>query len=225
MKRMTFHKQIPKYIKNENFPWFISFPRTGSHWLRIVMEYYLGIPALVQSWTIKNPSSFWAYHQHDYLLKEIKNKKNVLYLYRNPIDTLFSQMSYENENFSERIDYNINIYSNHLIRWRFNHNDIKNITICTYENLKNNPTSEITKILHFLQLCQKDIIIDEDKINNAYNEVSKDKVKEKTLYSEKSINITSNYEMKRIEFKNKYGNYILDKFKQKDERLTWEKDK
>jgi hypothetical protein len=151
MKRKTYHNLVGQYIKDPNFLYFVSFPRTGSHWFRILMELYTGYPSLVQSWTIDNPNKFWSYHRHDYNLNEIKNKKNVLYLYRNPVNTIYSQLKYEKEAISlENVDFYINKYANHLLRWLFDNEDIENLLVITYESLKGDGVLEMSKVLEFL---------------------------------------------------------------------------
>ena len=37
-----------KYTSNPEFPYLVSFPRTGSHWLRNVMELYFEKPSLTR---------------------------------------------------------------------------------------------------------------------------------------------------------------------------------
>ena len=223
-KRIAFRELIPKYTSDTNFPFFVSFPRTGSHWFRIVMELYLGIPCLVESWTIKKPRTFWSYHRHDRYLDEVKNRSNVLYLYRHPVGTICSEMYYWEKNFSEHIDEYIKLYSGHLIRWLYNHNDVNNFEAITYEGFKNNPATTVSRALSFLQICYPGNLtyeIDENKIMNCYNNSSKQKIKEMTKVSNpKAVNINDEYkDIKKI-FMEKYRDYILQKFVDIDDRLN-----
>jgi len=43
---VTDPKILDHFLKNADFPWLISFPRTGSHWLRMIMELYFEKPSL-----------------------------------------------------------------------------------------------------------------------------------------------------------------------------------
>jgi hypothetical protein len=41
-------KTIKSFTDNPDFPYLVSFSRTGSHWLRMVMELYFEKPSLVR---------------------------------------------------------------------------------------------------------------------------------------------------------------------------------
>jgi len=225
--RIAFRESIPKYTSDPDFPFFVSFPRTGSHWFRIVMELYLGIPCLVESWTIKKPRTFWAYHRHDRYLEEVDNRNNVLYLYRNPVETLCSEMYYWEKDFSDHIDEYISIYSNHLIRWLYNHDDVNLFEAITYEDFKDNPIPIVSKALSFLQICHhgdSTYDIDKNKIISCYEQASKQKIKEMTKVSNpKAVNINGKYNDIKNMFREKYSYYILQKFIDIDNRLNlWE---
>ena len=47
---------VKKNIEEPEFPFLISFPRTGSHWLRMIMELYFKRPALTRIFYFKNRS-------------------------------------------------------------------------------------------------------------------------------------------------------------------------
>ena len=95
------HEIVKKYIHDEEFPWLISFPRTGSHWLRMIMELYFEKPSLVRVFYEKDAAEFTCYHQHDENLS-LNWKKNVLYLYRDPTATVYSQMKYYMQDLTDR---------------------------------------------------------------------------------------------------------------------------
>jgi len=212
--RYVFHNAVNEFISNPDFVYFVSFPRTGSHWLRMFMERYTGMPSLVQSFTIPEPKSFWSYHRHDKALDEVNGRKNVLYLYRNPVDTLYSQISYEKEIVEESIDRYIDMYSKHLIKWLYN-NDAENFKSITYESLKNSPFEEISKVLNFLKLD-----ISESKMMKCYDDLNKNSVKKVTGNTNNGvINLSDNYENDRRLFKRGYSDYILNSFRQIDKRL------
>jgi len=220
--RNVFHHVVNDFISDENFVYFISFPRTGSHWFRVFMELYTGMPSLVQSFTIRQPESFWSYHRHDKDLKEINGVKNVIYLYRDPINTIYSQISYENESIEDSLEKYIEMYSNHLIKWIFN-NKAENIVFLTYEGLKSDYMNQIKNVLLFLQLVygdNKSFLIDEYRISNCYNNVKKKTIKQLTGESQNVINLKPEYENNRDLFKLKYSEYILDRFKSIDKRLN-----
>ena len=76
---------LAKVLSDPDFPFLISFPRTGSHWLRMLMELYFEQPSLVRVFYYKDNDNYLCYHHHDEDLKLV-DKKNVIYLYRDPVD-------------------------------------------------------------------------------------------------------------------------------------------
>ena len=89
-------------MEDPEFPRLVSYPRTGSHWLRMMLELYFGMPSYVQSFFIKNPERCWGFHIHNRLISDphwsegkVDGLKNVIYLHRDPCDTIFSQMKYD----------------------------------------------------------------------------------------------------------------------------------
>jgi len=215
--RYVFHHVVDDFISDPHFPYFVSFPRTGSHWFRIFMERYTGTPSLVQSFTIKSPKSFWSYHRHDKDLKEVGQRNKVLYLYRNPVDTIFSQISYERENMDkDSVNLYIEMYSNHILKWLYN-NKAENFLSFTYEGLKEDPVSEIYKILLFL-----DMEINDERITDCYSKSQKNLTKKVTGDSNFGvINLSDNYEQERDKFKKEYSEYIFNSFLSIDSRLRW----
>lgn len=141
---------VESKISDSGFPYLISFPRTGSHWLRMIMELYFEKPSLVRAFYYKNATSFTCYHRHDEKL-EIQ-RKNVIYLYRNPVDTIYSQMNYYKEHIEDtyRIKYWANLYGRHLKKWLIDEAFTNKKTVLTYDGLKSNMEQEFVKICsHF----------------------------------------------------------------------------
>ena len=76
-------------------PLFVSFPRTGSHWINCVMELYFDRPRLREVRTTlfdKNRTDWMWFHDHD--LDLTIRHPHVLYLYRDPVGTIFSNLNY-----------------------------------------------------------------------------------------------------------------------------------
>jgi len=215
--RYVFHHAVDDFISDPNFVYFVSFPRTGSHWFRIFMEKYTGTPSLVQSFTIPKPKSFWSYHRHDKDLNEVNGRKKVLYLYRNPVDTLFSQISYEEEKKSiDTVNKYIDMYSKHILKWLYNNNADEFLSM-TYENLKNNPYKEIEKVLSFLNFE-----ISKNKMVYCYESSKKSFTKKVTGDTNNGVmNLSESYEGQRDLFKKEYSKYILDKFSEIDSRFNF----
>jgi hypothetical protein len=205
---------IEKFICDPEFPYLISFPRTGSHWLRMIMELYFEKPSLVRIFYYKDARDFTCYHRHDVDL-QIEHE-NIIYLYRNPVDTIYSQLKYHNENIDdiERIRYWSELYGRHLTKWLIDEKFTKKNTILTYEGMKKNLIEEFSKICnHFNQK------IDKEKLGKAAETVSKEEVKKKTTHDQYVINRSTDYEKLRSEFAEEYGRKISESILNIDNRL------
>lgn len=185
------------------FPRLVSYPRTGSHWFRVMMEKYTGQPSLMRSFYDPTPEKVWGFHIHNRVIGEhepsegpTKNLKKVIYLYRNPYDTIFSLLKYEriipplwkgapSQLMSEKVALYAKEYKAHLDRWLTDNDDIENIIYLKYENLKSDRAAdEFKKAIEFL-----DFEWDEAKFHVVYNSTNKKSVKDLTPHDNSVINI------------------------------------
>lgn len=209
------NRLVKKFTSDPEFPWLISFPRTGSHWLRLLMELYFEKPSLTRTFYYHDVKDFTCYHQHDEDLS-IKNIKNVLYLYRNPMDTVYSQMNYYKENMDDeaRIKYWSELYGSHLSKWLFEEKFTIKKTVLTYEGLKNNINREFKKICdHF----EEPFI--SSKFDLVIAKVNKEELKKKTKHDNQVVNLSHSYESQRENFGKNYGEYIMKCVSQQNKEL------
>lgn len=195
------------YVKNRDFPRLISFPRTGSHWLRMVLELYLHKPCLTRSFFIPDPKECWGIHTHDREFLECDLGK-VIYLFRNPVDTIFSELSYRKIGYAKHlVDLHIVEYFGHLDRWLNHNEDIDEILFVTYENIRDRPLADLEKVLDFLNAP-----FEEKRLVSCYKEITKEKAKSLTPHDPQAVNSQRNYEKFREQFKTGYADYILEAF-------------
>lgn len=196
---------IERFTADPDFPYLISFPRTGSHWLRNVMELYFEKPSLARIFYYPGATDFTCYHRHDVDLS-ISCRK-VIYLYRNPVDTVYSQMRYHKESLDneERIQYWSQIYMNHLKKWLFDETCTVKKTVITYEAMKSDMNGVFTKLCDFFGVA-----FDEAKLMRAMSGVTKESVKSKTGHDPSVINVKKDYDTGRANFKERYGDMILN---------------
>lgn len=214
--------QISRIIRNKiqrnrannlpiDFPRLISFPRTGSHWLRIMLESYSKRPLLPRSFYCHNNTNFLICHSHDMQLSN--NFTNVIYLHRNPVDVIYSQLNYYDQNIDNRnlIEFWTNQYAAHLYHW---HNETFSTkkTIISYENLKEETAITFAKICHHLGLTYN-----ENTIEVIAKKTTKEYVKSKTKHDIQVINKKKRYSENRELFKNKYSDSIIS---QVNSRIT-----
>lgn len=196
---------IKTFTDNPDFPYLVSFSRTGSHWLRMIMELYFEKPSLARAFYFKNATDFTCYHRHDMELE--LRRENVLYLYRNPVETVFSQLCYykENPDDQKRRQHWTNIYARHLAKWLVHDDFTRKKTVITYEGMKSDMHREIEKICgHF----GKDF--DPVKLDSVLAKITKDELKKKTKHDQQVINLTDAYRNERETFRKKYGELIFE---------------
>ena len=78
------------------------------------MELYFERPSLVRAFYYKDNQDFMTYHTHDIDLDVYR--KNVIYLYRDPVPTIYSQLNFYQESTRDlsRIEYWSTLYAKHL---------------------------------------------------------------------------------------------------------------
>lgn len=206
---------IKSFTDNPDFPYLVSFSRTGSHWLRMIMELYFEKPSLVRAFYYKNATDFTCYHTHDIDLK--LRREDVIYLYRNPVETVYSQLSYykESPDDEERRWYWTDLYARHLSKWLVHDNFTKRKTVITYEGMNADMEQEFAKVCrHFGKE------LDSKKLESILNKVSKTELKNKTRHDQQVVNLSQEYELSRANFRDKYSEQIFSGIFSYEPRLT-----
>lgn len=213
---LVYEHLVSSYIIKPEFPWLISFPRTGSHWLRMMMELYFEKPSLVRAFYYKNATDFTCYHTHDHQL-DIDAVKNIIYLFRNPVDTVFSNLQYYKHNTRDigKIKETTNSYSDHLVKWLIDEEFSENKTIISYEGLKNNLENEFKKITKFFNTE-----FDEELLKKVSKNVSKQSLKKKTLHDEKVVNLDLEYNNLKDSFREDYWEIIVEQLYLRNPKLA-----
>src|SRR5438552_2054967 len=87
---------MPSDPRMNLLPLFISFPRTGAHWINCVMECYFDRPRLRErrvTFLDRSRTDWMWFHDHD--MKLDVRHADVLLLYREPVATVFSNLVYD----------------------------------------------------------------------------------------------------------------------------------
>lgn len=194
---------IESFKANSENTFLVSFPRTGSHWLRMLMELYFGRPSLVRVFYYSKRKDYLTLHTHD--LELDVERTNVIYLYRDPVDTIYSQLWYHKEDIYQpkRIAYWGDLYGRHLDKWLHQETFTDLKTVVRYERLKVDMLREFSKICtHFK------IVLDEKRLKITAAMVSKENVKEKTPHDPQVIDLTGDYTEHRQRFRTEHGEFV-----------------
>lgn len=196
---------IEAFVSEPTNTFLVSFPRTGSHWLRMVMELYFERPSLVRVFYYPERRDFLTLHTHD--LELDVERENVIYLYRDPVDTIYSQLCYYKERLDDRgrIAYWADLYGRHLAKWLETETFTTKKTILTYERMKEDLVEEFRKVTdHF------GVTLDPDRLTECAETVSKDEVKRKTPDDPQVVQLRNDYEAARAEFRANQAGLVCD---------------
>jgi len=189
-------EDIARFNDDPANPYLVSFPRTGSHWLRVMMELYFRRPLLVHTFFFPRRRDYLLLHTHDLDL-EVR-RENVVYLYRDPVDTVYSQLKYEEDSISdvERIAHWAGLYGQHLDKWLHVEQFTRKKTVVRYDRLRDTLHNEFAKLCeHFGVPC------DGSRLDTVAARASKNLVKEKTRHDPHVINTAGSYEAERRRFR------------------------
>jgi glycosyltransferase involved in cell wall biosynthesis/protein-L-isoaspartate O-methyltransferase len=194
---------INAFIEKPDNTFLVSFPRTGSHWLRMLMELYFGRPSLVRVFYYPERTDYLTLHTHDIDL-DVK-RSNVIYLYRDPVDTIYSQLCYYKESPDDlnRIEYWSELYGKHLDKWLHSEKFCTRKTVISYEGLKKDIVDEFGRITRHY-----DQPLDTNLLEKVVPKVSKIEVKSKTMHDLQVIQVRSDYELDRNKFRALFGSLV-----------------
>jgi hypothetical protein len=192
---------IKKFTDDPQFPFLVSFPRTGSHWLRMMMELYFEAPSLVRPFYYGDCQDYIMLHTHDMDLDV--HRKNVIYLYRDPAPTVFSQLMYRKENIHDRekIAKWASLYGRHLAKWLLEETVSEKKTVLRYERLLT--AAEFCKISDHFGLS-----FDACKFERCVEQVTRHEVSKRTRHDPEVINLDVSYEKLREKFLLEYSDLV-----------------
>jgi len=191
----------------EDLPVFISYPRSGSHWINGLMELYFERPRLRHgpaSWFPNRQDYMW-FHDHDIHSDLELGHSKVMYLVRDPRDVIFSLLTAEHDQITdELVKEQIDLLKKHYLKY------MKSSSCCvvSYHNMKEDPHHEFVKITEWFGQH----VFYPMKLDEALHKVSKKRVIDKAVdkrYFNKNM-LTSGYEDDRQEFVSKYGKLIKE---------------
>jgi hypothetical protein len=193
----------------EQYPLLISYPRSGSNWLNCVLELYFNRPRLRAG-----PVTFLAnrdqrtdymwFHDHD-IFSDLKVGHNdIIYLYRNPSNVIFSLLMAEHKDSFYTNEMN-KLVTTQIGRLKTNLQKYLPMvqTSVNYEKLKGQLSNvlyydEFNKIIQFFIKAD----VDRNKLDNILQRVSKheiiDKETDKKYFNKTLLSIK--YEQMRDDF-------------------------
>lgn len=214
-------KSYEEYLKE--LPLFVSFPRTGCNWLQAVMELYFdrhraGKAQQSPSW-IDTPfdDPLWV-HSHDNNGNVVITDRPVVYLWRDPVDSIFSLCRLMGGNMSENVigRYCYEFKNVHYKWTRDENKELRGggpVLVVRYEDCRANPHEQMERISAFFN-----VPFDKERSELAFKTVGD---KKSTFKKEAGKDIgrasftfknpdshTPQYDLDREEFRKKWGGFI-----------------
>ena len=194
---------IESFCADPTNTFLVSFPRTGSHWVRMLMELYFERPSLLRAFYHRDRMDYLTLHTHD--LKLDIERSHVIYLYRHPVDTIFSQLRYHGESAedADRILHWSDLYGRHLEKWLIREHFTRRKTTLAYEEMKEDLVGVFRRVTdHF------DASLDESRLLAAAERVTKDEVKRRASHDPQAVQESPEYEMARQAFRERNGHLV-----------------
>jgi len=191
-----------------DFPFLVSFPRTGSHWLRMALERYFDRPLLTRSFfDHAGRDDYLLLHSHDMDMNLVR--RNVLYLHRDPVDTVFSQLNYHGEDcfVEERVAYWADLYGQHVHKWLDAEDFTRRKCVLSYEAMRDDPAAELARAIEHLGGT-----VDAERIGAVLAGLDKGAVKERTGHDPRVVADKQDYAQQRAAFRERMGEAVWSRF-------------
>ncbi len=190
--------QAKRFREDPQSPWLVSFPRTGSHWLRMILERYTDRPSQPRAYFAHDNNDYLLTHTHDY--RFALRPQKLIYLYRDPEPVVFSQIMYHRDDpfDSTNVEVWSAVYRAHLLHWT--QRMWPNRVIVRFEQMQADIVAAITPALELLSLP-----LDEARLIEAAQRSTKDRVAEKTSDNPRIMNRSTDYAEQRQRFINQMG--------------------
>lgn len=199
-------------MEDPDRPWLVSFPRSGSHFLSLCLEVYTDGASPISNFLGLSGKSLNVFRlhagefpsTHDLELKLLF--RNVIYLYRNPVDTLYSYLQYEGFPADEKhVRMASDHWARHTRKWMFAEGKSRRKTMVCYERLMKDFPGEFAKVLRHLGLTE-----DRAKMEAARQGAGKQEIKKITRVKDpKVINDSEEYRLGRGDFVARFGPLIM----------------
>jgi len=193
---------IRDYLARPDSTALVSFPRTGSHWLRMIMERYFERPSLVRIFFYPEKSDYLSFHTHD---KDLRfTHPRTIYLYRDPVETLYSQMQFCGEPLesARKVRHWAGEYAANLSKWLDNETFTEKKLIFKYENLRADPAGEFSKLCDWYNLP-----LDTARLESALDGLTKNRV-DKGTSDRRVVNLSTTYSEQRDRFREAHSALI-----------------
>jgi hypothetical protein len=203
-------KVLTDFKKDNTNTFLVSYYRTGTHWLLMCLEAYFDAYVLLENTYFHGKQSddikeILLVHSHDAGRSLVRDV--VVYLYRNPVDVVFSRIYSFKQSLvlsgKDLILKTAKNYKLHLEKWLLKETFTTKKTLISYDLLIENFETEFSKAIeHFYPF------VDLGKVSRIKDLITKEAVKKRTKNLPRIMPQGSDYNEIKLEFVNKYSKSI-----------------
>ena len=197
--RLASKRAINAYRRRSDAVYLVSFPRTGSHWLRMMCEQYAQRPTLVRAFYPHDNTDYLFMHIHDVDLDF--SASNVIYLYRDPVETVYSMLKYAQASGDDQVRLWSDRYASHLRKWLLQEDFPHRKAVVRYEDLP----AALHVVVEFLHVDW-----DPSRFESVKAEVTRGHVSERTVHDPQVVSSDPDYELQRSTFRQEYSDLVLE---------------
>jgi len=202
-------------------PLLVSFPRTGSHWLRVFLERWFDRPLMTRSFFEHASNDYLLFHTHalDDAFDGLARERPVVYLHRSVIPTVFSELTYRygeaacDQGWDEVVSI-ADAYREHLAKWLGADAPAADRCVVSYEALLDDPMPALERIVRFLGGS-----LDAHRAESVWTSCTHDLVAERTAHDPRVVAKDRCLQQRRELFRYRFGRRILERF-ETDRRLA-----
>jgi len=208
---------INAFASNPDNAYLVSFPRTGSAWLRMMIELAFDRPTLTRVYLLQDRTDYIMLHTHD---DDLTLRRNcVVYLYRDPVDTIYSQLSFTGEDTTS--EYAIidcaERYGRHLWKWLVEEEFTRRKAVIRYDRLQNDVVSEMGKIAACIGIHRCD-----ERTCAAAVIADKNMMKQNTSYDPQIMRKDAGYDAARHDFRGGFSETVWRQvLNNREEIIEW----
>lgn len=196
-------------------PLLVSFPRTGSHWLRVFLERWFDRPLMTRSFFEHSSTDYLLFHTHalDGAFDALARTRPVVYLHRSVLATVFSELTYRHgeracDQAWDEVAGVADTYREHLAKWLGDAAPCGSQCIVAYEELLDDPMEALNRVVTFLGGA-----FDAARVRPVWDACTHDLVAEKTTHDPKVIARDRDLALHRELFRYRFGTRILNAFR------------
>jgi hypothetical protein len=202
-------------------PLLVSFPRTGSHWLRVFLERWFDRPLMTRSFFEHASSDYLLSHTHalDDAFDAVARERPVVYLHRSVLPTVFSELTYRHgeagcDQAWAEVAGVADAYREHLAKWLGADAPAADRCVVAYEQLLDEPMPALDRVVRFLGGS-----LDESGAEQMWASCTHDLVAERTTHDPRVVARDRDLQQRRDVFRYRFGRRILERF-ETDRRLN-----